>query len=71
MKDDKGRDMWEVEAIIADEMRGRGRRKQQYFLIKWKNYPLDESTWEPASYIRTIEALEELVKEYDERESSE
>jgi len=67
MKDDRGRDMWEVENIVGDGWRGRGRNKKHFFFIKWKNYPNDENTWEPSSYIRSLPALGGLVSAYEER----
>lgn len=36
---------YEVEAIIGHMVDTR--HKIEWFLIKWKNYPEDEATWEP------------------------
>ena len=41
-----GAAVFEVESILAK--RGNGRRRVEY-LVKWRGYPLWESTWEPVS----------------------
>jgi transposase InsO family protein len=38
---------WEVEAILDHA----GPPLDRYFLIKWKNYPPEENTWEPRRHI--------------------
>jgi len=38
------------------------RRKTQY-LVKWKGYPRNEATWEPASNVENTEALEAFLVE--------
>ena len=38
---------YEVEKIINSQLK---RGKLQY-LIKWKNYPIEESTWEPKDHL--------------------
>ena len=48
--------IYEVDRIIAK--RGSGSRTQ--YLILWKGYPLESSTWEPASSVDAPQALAEF-----------
>ena len=49
---------YEVEKII-----GRRKIKNKYdYLIKWKDYSIEESTWEPEDKLFTIKYL---IEEYD------
>ncbi len=49
---------YDVEAILAKKKRG-GKAK---YLVKWKNYPAEESTWESAE---NLENSEELVQNFE------
>ena len=40
-------DEYEVEEVMDSRVSGRGGGRLEY-LVKWKNYPVEESTWEPA-----------------------
>ena len=53
-----GEEEYEVEAIINH--RHHGRRCQLQYLIKWRDYPSLDNTWETAEDIHA----DELVKEY-------
>ena len=52
---------WEVERILRHAIKGRGRRKVTYYLIRWKGYTSEYDTWEPASNLRNSP---ELLNEY-------
>jgi hypothetical protein len=52
---------YEVEKILADRTRKRGRRKIQEFLIKWKGYDSIHNSWEPKANI-SKPALQEYFK---------
>ena len=47
-----GEEAWEVEKILDERVRRRGRNSTIEYLVKWKNYPLHESTWEPSRNLR-------------------
>jgi hypothetical protein len=62
---------YEVEWILQSEVRTThrllGRRykffKSLYFLVKWKGYPDDKSTWEPGTSLEhTLESIEEFYE---------
>ncbi len=52
-----GEEEWEVEAILGE--RGTGARKR--YLVKWKGWPMWESTWEPRANLTNVD---ELLKQY-------
>ena len=54
-----GAAVFEVESILAK--RGNGRRGTEY-LVKWKGYPLWESTWEPSSSLSQIPSV---IREFE------
>lgn len=49
---------FEVEEILA-----RRQRQETEYLIKWKNFPITESTWEPLS---NLSAVEEMIVQYND-----
>jgi len=57
----KGEEEYEVKAIINH--RNYGRRHQLQYLIKWKDYPSLDNTWEVAVDVH----MEDLIKEYHQR----
>jgi len=57
----KGKEEYKVEAVINH--RYYGHRRQLQYLIKWKDYPSLDNTWETAEDVH----VDELVKEYHRR----
>jgi hypothetical protein len=60
-----GEEEYEVEEIINHRKCGRGYQ----YLVKWKNYPLNECTWEPARHLvpRVKKILDKYQKEHNIR----
>ena len=55
---------WLLNSRISKRGRGRGRLE---YLIKWKNYPLEEASWEPVTNLMNAqEAIEEFHMEHPE-----
>jgi hypothetical protein len=52
---------WDVESILRKKGRGASTR----YLVKWKGYPMEESTWEPIEHLR---GAQEILEEFKERE---
>ena len=48
-----GYEEYEVEEILKHRKRGRGYQ----YLIKWKNYPMGERTWEPKRHLTHVKEL--------------
>jgi Chromo (CHRromatin Organisation MOdifier) domain len=53
-----GFEEYEVEQVLAH----RRRRNQTQYLVKWKNYPVSDASWEPHSNLEGIEALRRFQK---------
>ena len=56
-----GEEEYEVEEILKSRKRGRGHQ----YLIKWKDYPMSENTWEPERNILPNAA--EILAEYKQK----
>ena len=56
---EEGQAEWEVAQIL--ELRKFRNRKE--YLIKWKDYPIHEATWEPLKNLKGT--AEEIIKEYE------
>ena len=41
-------EVYEAEQIIDEK------DQKPFFLIKWKGYPISESTWEPLEHVKSI-----------------
>ena len=55
---------WLLNSRISKRGRGRGRLE---YLVKWKNYPLVEASWEPVTNLMNAqEAIEEFHMEHPE-----
>ena len=46
MLDDEGRVIWEPKAIIATRERKLHSRTLKEYLIRWKNFPDEDTSWE-------------------------
>ena len=68
--DSPTQEQFEVEAIRGKKVRG-GKYKKVLYLIKWKGYPEEENTWEPAENIHAAELIEKFEKESQEKEKDE
>jgi hypothetical protein len=53
---------WEIESILKKRKHG----WQVEYLIKWKEYPLEEATWEPLS---NLQYANEAIQEYEQQQS--
>ena len=51
-----GEDEWEVEEIVAEEVRRRGRGHKLYYEVKWKGF--HRTTLEPAELLEDVEAVD-------------
>lgn len=51
---------WEVESVLNERLRGR----QLQYLVKWKGYPLEEASWEPASHLANSQ---KAVRDFEAR----
>lgn len=51
-----GEDEWEVEDIVAEEVRRRGRGRKLYYEVKWKGF--HRTTLEPAELLEDAEAVD-------------
>ena len=63
-EDDSGE--YELERLLNSQIskQGRGRGRLEY-LVKWKNYPLEEASWEPVTNLmNTQEAIKEFHLEH-------
>merc|ERR1711957_213608 len=64
--------LYEIEYIfgkrkpLGNKSTSSKKRKQVEYNVKWKNYPLSESTWEPPCNLLGDLAIKELVKFNDE-----
>jgi hypothetical protein len=52
---------WEVEAVLNKRTRGR----RTSYLVKWKGYPLEEASWEPADHLANAH---KAIHAYEQRE---
>lgn len=57
-----GEDRWLIETILDEKIgrRGRQRRNQKFYLVKWEGYA--NPTWEPASALRGTESLKVYIQ---------
>jgi hypothetical protein len=58
---DTAQEEWEVETIMDQRQRKRGRTYQTEYLVKWKDYPLHDATWEPED---NLQNAQEAIAEF-------
>lgn len=46
-----GLDEYELERIVKSQFQGKGKSRALYYKVRWKGYPPDKDTWEPAKEI--------------------
>jgi len=51
----------EEEFVVEKILETREWRRKTQYLVKWKGYPRNEATWEPASNVENTEALEAFL----------
>ena len=63
----KHSDEKEVEEILADKVRkvGKPARRVHEFLVKWKNLPMEETSWE---HLEDLEAWKSKIEEFKLRQ---
>jgi hypothetical protein len=61
----EGEEEYEVESIIKTAMRGRGRQRRLYYLVRWKGYGPEHDSWVPEENMANSE---ELVREFENSE---
>jgi hypothetical protein len=54
----EGQPEYEIEAILSHKRQGRGYQ----YLIKWKNYPTADNTWEPERHLLNATDILEIYK---------
>jgi Chromo (CHRromatin Organisation MOdifier) domain len=59
-----GEPEWEVEEILDSKFRGKGKTKKLYYKVRWKDYPLEESTWESET---AVENAPDVIKEFHKK----
>lgn len=60
-REDGAEPEWIVEKILAWRL---FRNRDLQYLVKWKGFPIEESTWEPIS---NLTGSQELIQEFEER----
>lgn len=56
-----GPNHYEVERILSMKTTGKGRRQRRLYLVKWKGYPLYESTWEPETSVKHLDEFKTFL----------
>jgi RNase H-like domain found in reverse transcriptase/Integrase core domain/Chromo (CHRromatin Organisation MOdifier) domain/Integrase zinc binding domain/Retrotransposon gag protein len=65
-------DSVEDEVFVVERiLRHRGTFPEVEYLVKWKHYPLEESTWEPPSHFNDTSCIRKYWKEVELQQSNE
>lgn len=59
-----GHDKWEISKILSKAIRGHGRNRGVYYLVRWKGYDGTEDEWIPISHLQNAS---KKVKEFESR----
>eukprot|EP01052_Picozoa_sp_SAG31_P059887 SAG31_NODE_19128_length_611_cov_1.203125_1_plen_135_part_01 len=51
-EDGDGEEEYVVEKVVREGWVGRPNRSKRQYLVKWKGYPHNENTWEPAEHLK-------------------
>jgi len=69
--EDNGAAEWEYEKVLSSRYNEKKKRKE--WLIKWKDWPIEEATWEPKEHLEgtdlDVEYEKRMEEEQKERES--
>lgn len=62
---ESGQETWEVESIIKHKIIKQKNKMIKLVLVKWKNYPESENTWEPYSSIK--QQVPDIIAAYEQK----
>ena len=64
LSDSRGEEHFHVECLL----RAKRQRGQLHYLVKWRGYGLEQSSWEPAT--RLLEDVPDLVAAFEAQEAA-
>lgn len=65
LQDIDGEQEYEVERVVGDRTRKKGRKTIKEYLVLWKGYPEWESTWEPES---NLQKAQDAIHDFDQQQ---
>ena len=48
----EGQQEWVVEKVLGKRTNKQGGEEKVQYLVKWRNYPNDDNTWEPSEILK-------------------
>ncbi|KAL4459513.1 hypothetical protein ABPG74_018126 [Tetrahymena malaccensis] len=63
--DEEEEDQYEVEKIL--DSRYNPKTKQKEYLVKWENWPIEDSTWEPYEHLLNVK---EIVQSFEKKQKA-
>jgi len=61
----------EYEAKEVQKVHRQGRGRKLHYLIKWKGFPMSDSTWEPVEHLKhTPELITDFYRRYPDKEGA-